>query len=695
MLNANTTFEVDNGSAITEVTGTASGTAALVKQGAGTLTFTGANAYTGGTTISAGALQIGNGGTTGSIVGNVTDNGTLAFNRSDTITFGGAISGTGSVIQAGPGTLTFTGANNYAGGTTINAGTVAVGNNSALGTGTVTFADGTTLRAATNGLTIANAMVLNGTATADPFLNSPTLSGAISGSGGLTKSDFGNLTLSGPSTYFGPTAVLQDALVAGGTNVFSAASAFTIMPSAAIALNGFSQTIGSLAGGGEVNNNTGAVPVTLTTGGDNTSTTFSGIIHDGGAPLALTKTGTGTFTLTATNTYTGATTVNAGTLEVDGSIANTSSVTVNSGGTLSGTGIVDPATTTINSGGTLAPGNASNPTGTLSITGNLAFQSGALYVVQVTPSAAASTNVSGTATLTGATVNAQFASGSYLAKQYTILTATGGLAGTTFATLTNTNLPAGFSDSLSHSGNSVFLNLTANLGAIDTGGLNQNQQNVATRLNNFFNGGGALPPNFVNVFGLTGGGLANALTQLDGEAATGAERAVFQLTNEFLTLMLDPFVNGRGNAGAGGPALGFAPDEQANLPPDIALAYAAILTKAPPPSFEQRWSAWGSAYGGANNANGDPAVGSNNVTAQTFGFAAGMDYHFTPDTVVGFALAGGGTNWGLAMRSALDAATHSRPASTASAGSVRLTSPARSPSPITGSRPTARRSAMS
>jgi hypothetical protein len=108
-------------------------------------------------------------------------------------------------------------------------------------------------------------------------------------------------------------------------------------------------------------------------------------------------------------------------------------VTVNSGGTLSGTGIVDPATTTIMSGGTLAPGNAANPNGTLTITGNLAFQSAALYVVQVTPSSAASTAVSGTATLTGGTVNAQFASGSYLAKQYTILTAASGLGGTTFA----------------------------------------------------------------------------------------------------------------------------------------------------------------------------------------------------------------------------------------------------------------------
>jgi uncharacterized protein with beta-barrel porin domain len=204
-----------------------------------------------------------------------------------------------------------------------------------------------------------------------------------------------------------------------------------------------------------------------------------------------------------------------------------------------------------------------------------------------------------------------------------------------------------FGSSLSYTATDVFLNLTGMLGAGTS--LNQNQQSVASAINNFFNGGGTLPANFVNVFGLTGGSLANALTQLDGEAATGAERAVFQLTNQFLNLMLDPFVNGRGNAGFGGPAIGFAPEHEANLPPDIALAYASILTKAPPKqNFDQRWTAWGSAYGGSNTANGNAAVGSNNITASTFGFAAGMDYHFTPDTIAGFALAGAATNWGLA-----------------------------------------------
>jgi uncharacterized protein with beta-barrel porin domain len=180
--------------------------------------------------------------------------------------------------------------------------------------------------------------------------------------------------------------------------------------------------------------------------------------------------------------------------------------------------------------------------------------------------------------------------------------------------------------------------------------LNQNQQSVANAISGVAGNGGALPAGFANLFGLTGGALSNTLTQLDGEAATGAERAAFQLTNQFLTLMLDPFVDGRngGFDGSGG-AIGFAPDEQDNLPPDVALAYASILNKAPPkPIFDQRWTAWGTAYGGSNSANGNAAAGSANITAQTFGFAAGMDYHFTRDTIFGFALAGGGTNWGLA-----------------------------------------------
>ena len=135
-------------------------------------------------------------------------------------------------------------------------------------------------------------------------------------------------------------------------------------------------------------------------------------------------------------------------------------------------------------------------------------------------------------------------------------------------------LPLGASDSLSYDANNVYLNLTA--GFTQFSGLNINQRNVANALTNFFNVNGGIPAAF---FGLTPGGL----TQIDGEVATGAERSVFQLMDQFLNLMLDPFVDGRfGRFGGNGGALGFAPEEQADLPSDIALAYASILNKAAP-----------------------------------------------------------------------------------------------------------------
>jgi uncharacterized protein with beta-barrel porin domain len=219
-------------------------------------------------------------------------------------------------------------------------------------------------------------------------------------------------------------------------------------------------------------------------------------------------------------------------------------------------------------------------------------------------------------------------------------------------------VPADFQTSLTYPGNTAVLKLTAELippvpptppipPPPPAPPLSINQRNVANAIDNFFNNGGALPPTFVSLFSLSGSSLGDELSQLSGEAATGAQRVAFQLTDEFLNLMLDPFVNGSG-AGDSGLAIGFAPDEKENLPPEVALAYASVFKAPPKTAFDQRWTAWGAAYGGSNSTNGDATVGSNNVTAQTYGFAAGMDYHVSSHTVVGFALAGGGTNWGLA-----------------------------------------------
>jgi uncharacterized protein with beta-barrel porin domain len=123
--------------------------------------------------------------------------------------------------------------------------------------------------------------------------------------------------------------------------------------------------------------------------------------------------------------------------------------------------------------------------------------------------------------------------------------------------------------------------------------------------------------------------------------------------NLFLGLLTDPFVAGRGNpVGGGGGATGYA-DEQPlgyaqNRKPDDALA--AIYTKAPPPAapFEARWSVWAAGYGGAQTTNGNAALGSNTATSSLAGTAVGADYRFSPDTLAGFALAGGGTSFSVA-----------------------------------------------
>ena len=349
--------------------------------------------------------------------------------------------------------------------------------------------------------------------------------------------------------------------------------------------------------------NLGANTLTIT----NANGTFAGVIQDGGAGGGLAITG-GKEILTGANTYTGSTVVTGATLELDGSINGTSSVTVNSGGTLSGVGLVDPPTTTINSGGTLSPGNAANPLGTLTIAGTLNFNAGSFYAVQIAQGAGnnSKTVVTGTANLGGnGTVVVTPQLGHY-ATVYQILTPTA-LSGTFAGLIVNGSFVG-----------SIALDYTTNPGKVDldvTGvsllptppGANGGQQNVVTAINNGIIAG-PLPAQFQVLSGYSNTQLLNALSQLNGEAATGGEHAAFQLMDEFLALMLDPFVDGRLGGGvstAGGQAIGFAPDQQASLPPDIALAYAAVLKAPPKPTFDQRWTAWGASYGGSSTTNGN------------------------------------------------------------------------------------------
>jgi uncharacterized protein YhjY with autotransporter beta-barrel domain len=263
--------------------------------------------------------------------------------------------------------------------------------------------------------------------------------------------------------------------------------------------------------------------------------------------------------------------------------------------------------------------------------------------VNLNPTTSSFASITGTASLAG-TVQANFASGSYVVKQYTILTAAGGVSGT-FSGLTTTNAPAGLPETLSYGANDVYLNVKPGFTVFT--GLNTNQQNVANTLTNYFNTTGSLPSQFATL-------SRDGLTDVDGEVAADTPFVAFQLMDQFLNLMLDPFVYGRlgtgvdGGGFGGSPTMSFAPDAQTVLPPDVALAYAGVFKTPPPAPFQQRWTTWAASYGGVNSTSDVGSVGSSNVTASTYGIAAGMDYHYSPDTIFGFALGGAGTNWGLA-----------------------------------------------
>jgi uncharacterized protein with beta-barrel porin domain len=128
--------------------------------------------------------------------------------------------------------------------------------------------------------------------------------------------------------------------------------------------------------------------------------------------------------------------------------------------------------------------------------------------------------------------------------------------------------------------------------------------------------------------------------------------------NLFMGLLTDPFIAGRGdpvNAGAGAPQFAEGSDASAYAANGAARtkserdAYAAIYRKAPimADPFTQRWSVWAAGYGGSQTTDGNTVLGSNNTRSSIGGVAVGADYRFSPNTLAGFAIAGGGTNFSV------------------------------------------------
>lgn len=418
-------FQVDNAATTLTLSGVISGSGGLNKIGSGTLALGAANTFSGGTTVSAGTLQLNaserlldtapvsiNGGTlnlqtfneTAGVVtlysGTISGSGTLTASsfalQSGTIN--ASLAGAASLVKTTSGLVTLGAANTYTGTTSVNAGVLRIMADGALGTtaaGT-TVAAGAELRLNNVNYSTAEAVAINGTgisnggalvnagtstfagpvtAATDATINAGggtlnftgglvkngttlTLTGGgrinISGvgiSGSLLRSDLvvdgTTVTLGAASSYNGPTTVQNSGTLQLGANSVlptSPETALTVNSSSALDLASYSDGVASLTGDSTaiVKNSVASSTSTLTVNpGIGTSSTFSGVIAgaNGGTQgnVALVKSGAGTLVLNGANTFTGSTTVNGGTLTLAANAGNalaSTNITVNSGGTL-------------------------------------------------------------------------------------------------------------------------------------------------------------------------------------------------------------------------------------------------------------------------------------------------------------------------------------------------------------------------
>jgi uncharacterized protein with beta-barrel porin domain len=352
------------------------------------------------------------------------------------------------------------------------------------------------------------------------------------------------------------------------------------------------------------------------------------------------KVSNSTWTLTGASTFLGPINVNGGTLSVNGDITSASGVTVNAGGTLAGTGAVG---NTLVLGGAFAPGSGMSGSG-MTVSGTLGFNAGATYVVNINPSTSSSASVSGPASLGGATVNASFVNGSYISKQYAILSAAS-ISGT-FGTLTNSNLPSNFTDTVSYDATHAYLNLTLSFTAAPNfgNGLNANQNSVGNALINYFNMTGGIPMVYSAL-------SAYGLSQASGQPGASTAQTGITEAGQFV----DAVFGGAFDENENGDAKGFVQQDERSgyamrrrVSPEARDAYAAVtLHDRVGRRFSSRWNVWASAYGGNSRIKGDAGVGSNATTSSVFGSAVGATYRFTPDTQAGFALGGAGSSFSL------------------------------------------------
>jgi autotransporter-associated beta strand protein len=376
--------------------GTSGGARGVTKLGTNSLILTNTNTYTGATTISSGTLQLGSGGSTGSLSASssVTNNGTLAINRSNTVTqgtdFNSTVSGSGSFVKSGAGNLILSGANISSGTSRealtfsgANSGTVTLNNSAALGAAgnSIRFSGGGSgvLDLRTNG-TLNAYNIASGTGNGGTIIanrnsldvNNPNVSYTL---GSLDLSSV-TLTINKGGNVTGSAAVsFTELKMTGGNNnnpVTLAGDVDITLGSASITSTGISKRL-QLDGTSSNNVVTGVISDT------NNSTT--------GAVVNLIKANSSTWTLQSNNTYTGSTTIKGGTLKINSStaIGSSSAITVGDAGssnaildattggfalgasqTLGGIGKIVATGQTITASGTIAPGNS---VGTIQIDG--------------------------------------------------------------------------------------------------------------------------------------------------------------------------------------------------------------------------------------------------------------------------------------------------------------------------------------
>ncbi len=475
-LGANT-LTIDGG-ATSSYSGLIFGTGALNFSGTGTKFLSHANTYSGGTTLSAGSLQLNAVGALGSGSLSVSG-GTLDLdNNSQTYTainlaagsilssvgaptltgtsYGvqsGAIGvsllgGAAALTKSGTGLVNLSGAASaYGGGTTITGGTLQLGHANALGTGGVNIGGGTldlNGNAQSSGaVSLASGSIISSAGAATLTGTSYNVqSGAISANLGgaaaaLTMSGPGLLMLGGSNGYGGGTTVNGGTLQLGNAAALGGSSApLTVSSSATLDVNGFSVNTGALSGGGTVDNLSGNGSFNV--GNGNGSSTFAGTIQNTAGSLNLNKSGTGVLTLLGANTYSGTTGVNGGGLFVNGTHTGGGGYNVASGGTLGGAGSISAAVA-LNSGASLVAGNAlgSATAGTLSLGGLTTSGGGTVnYVLSISPFSGNSlVNVNGPLTLNGTTtVAVNDVSGALVTGNYPLFAYSGGLTFASSAT---------------------------------------------------------------------------------------------------------------------------------------------------------------------------------------------------------------------------------------------------------------------